>query len=338
MPRPSPRLSLSLAVFALLLVMGTLWYGVVEHFGLLDAIYQVVTTISTVGYNEVQPLDTSGRIFTIVYILIGIGVMFYVATLVVEELIVGGIADTLSGRRLNRRARSMRDHVVICGMGRVGREVSAVMRERGNQVVAIDNDESRADAGRKLGCVVIVGDATDEEVLREAQVEHARAVVAAASSDAVNTFIVLTARDLNPDAHIVVRAGSESAHHRMVTAGANYVVSPYQIAGKRMALAVAQPMMIDFIDSLVDRRGGHPEILAEVLVGEGATGLSGRMIADVFDHHATRVLAVIRENGHLLAAPDGTVVLEPGDRLMLYGMQPEIERLAHEGLSTARAR
>lgn len=337
-PRPSGRLIFSIALLAVIFAVGTLWYDLVEGFGALDALYQSVTTLSTVGFDEVKPLDTSGRIFTIVFILTGIGVMFYVAGSIVEELVVGGLAEALGGRRMSRKARGMHDHFVVCGFGRVGREVTQMAIERGEPVIVIDQDPERVEAAREMGAVAILGDATAEPILEEAHIERARALIAAADADAVNTYIVLTARALAPDLYIVVRAGSENAERRMRTAGANRVVSPYQIAGRRMAIAALQPMIIDFIDTLTTRPASRGHLLAELVVADEGAALSGHTSAEVFHdgNGRTRVLAIQRPDDELIVAPSGSEELRPGDRLMIFGEEADLEALSAEGLQRRR--
>ena len=320
-PRPRTRLLFAIAVLLAIVVTGTFWYVWIEDFGLFGGLYMAVITLTTVGYEEVGPLDTSGRWFTIGYVLAGIGVMFYVASSIVEELVAGGVAEALGTRRWSRKAKRMRDHVVICGQGRVGREVLRLLRARDEQVLAIDAREDRLEAARSLGAVPLLGDATDEEVLLRAHIERARVLVAAAGSDAVNTFIVLTARALHPDLLIIARAASEGAERRLEAAGANRVISPHQIAGRRMAVAAVQPLVLDFIDTLAitEQQSGLTRLLAELEISGEAREIDGRTVAEVFGESDVRLIAIVHADGELTMAPAGPTVLRSGDRLMLYG-------------------
>lgn len=212
------------ALLVTVLACGTAWYGLVEGFSVLDALYQAVTTLSTVGFQEVRPLDASGRLFTIVYILGGVGLLFYTATTTVEMIVVGELAEELGLRRVGRKVRKMNRHFVICGYGRVGREVGDELSSRHEAYVIVDRDEATLAAARAPGVTVVCGDATEEATLRTAGVERARALIAAADSDVENTYIVLTARALSPQLFIVARAGTESAERRLLSAGADRVV------------------------------------------------------------------------------------------------------------------
>jgi voltage-gated potassium channel len=328
-PRPPARLAFAIALLVAIVIFGSLWYAWVEDFGLFDGAYMAVITLTTVGYDEVQPLDDSGRVFTIVYVLTGIGVMFYVAGSIVEELVAGSVADALGARRQTRRTERLRDHVVIAGQGRVGREVLRMLCERGDEVLAIDAREDRLEFAREHGAITLLGDATDEEVLRSAHVARARTLIAAADNDAINTFIVLTARAMHPDLRIIARAATEGSDRRLQSAGADRTVSPYQIAGRRMAVAAVQPLMLDFIDMLTDGHDGHDglaRLLAELEVGGADHGLAGATVEELFRGSEVRLIAIVHADGELTVAPPGPTVLREGDRLMLYGAESQMRQ------------
>jgi voltage-gated potassium channel len=326
----SRRLWAGVGTLVTILLGGTLWYWLVEEFGLLDGLFMAVTTITTVGYREVHPLDTSGRVFTMVYLLGGVGFVFYTAVALVEAAVAGDIAEALGGRRLSRKVGKMQDHIVLCGFGRVGEEIARQLQTRKGQppLVVIDKDPARREPALALGGLAVVGDATEDEVLRTAGVERARVLIAAADSDTQNTFVTLTARALNPDLVIIARAGSKSAEARLRTAGASRVISPYRIAGRRIALAAVQPQLLDFAEGALDG-GDAVNTLAEVAVGEDGADLEGRTVGDVVAGlRSLRVLGIERRDGELVVGPSTETRLRGGDRLMLYGDQQEVEELA----------
>ncbi len=319
------RLTVLLVLLLAIVVTGTTWFAVFEHFDLVDAFYQVILTLSTVGFEEVHPLDPSGRIFTIFLILGGIGVMATAATQVVELVVVGELQERLGLVRSGRKVRRMADHYIVCGFGRVGEEIARELRNRHAEVVVVEMQPDRLALARELGCGTVQGDATEEPQLVEAGVQRARVLIAAADSDVGNTYIALTARSLNPRIFIVARAGSDAAEARLRTAGADRVISPYRISGRRMALAAVQPMILDFVDFLATQRDGNAGVLAEIVVDET---LAGRTIADAFADDAIRVLGLARSGDPIVVGPGGSVRLQSGDQLMIYGTQAAIEALS----------
>ncbi len=309
--------------------MGTAWYSLVEGFTLLDAAFMAVITVTTVGYREVQPLDVSGRLFTIVFIFVGVGIVFYTVVAVAEAVLAGEIAEAMGLRRQNRKVRRMEQHFVVCGFGRVGQEVARELDSRHVPFVIVDRERERQALARTRGYLAVAGDATEEDVLREAGVERARVLITAADSDAGNTFIVLTARALNPGLFIIARAGGESAERRLRSAGADRVVSPYQIAGRRMALTGVQPLLLDFLEAPPERDAGASNLLAEIVVAEHDGGLVGQTLGGLLALcPSVRVLGIERRAGELVVAPSADEVMRVGDRVVLFGNEAEIERLS----------
>ena len=323
------RLIVPVAALHLLFAAGTAWYALVEGFGLLDGLFMVVITLSTVGYQEVRPLDASGQIFSVLFILGGVGLMLYTAAAVVEQVVVSGLVERLGERRLSRRLRQMREHVVVCGFGRVGQEVARELGRRGETLLIVDRDREACDRARAAGHTAIQGDATEEELLERAAVGRARALIAAADSDAVNAFTVLTARALHPELSIIARAGSVSGEHRLATAGANRVISPYRIAGRRMALAATQPLIQEIVDLFAAQRPESGQLVAELGIEPDAELLAGATLGHLLPgSHRTRVLGILRAGGDFTAAPPPETALAPGDRLMVFGSEPEIREIA----------
>ena len=321
------------ALLLAVLAGGTLWYWLVEGFGFEDGLFMAVISITTVGYGEVRPLDASGRAFTIVYLLTGVGVLFYVVTVEVETVIVGGVMDAVGLRRNRGKVRRMNDHVIICGFGRVGREISDMLTARGVRHVIVDIAPDAVAAIEGSYAATVVGDATQEATLREAGVERARTLIAAADSDVQNTYIVLTARALNPSVFIVGRAGSDSAERRLKTAGADSVVSPYQIGGRRMALAAVQPVLVQFVDRITTVESDSGQVLAEVVVAGGAAGLAGRTVdAVAAETPSVHVLGMERDGAGFVIGPRGSTALQAGDRLFVYGDAAHVASMARRGV------
>jgi voltage-gated potassium channel len=322
---PIPRNLLNAAALLVSLpVIGTAGYMIIEGWGFLDALYMTIITVTTIGFHEVHPLDTSGQIFTMVLAVSGVGAIFYAFLSLFQFLLEGELGSFLGVRRMRGQIGNLRDHYVLCGFGRVGEEISREFAERGVPFVVTEVNPEAIERAQRRGVLLLVGDASNDDILRQAGIMHARCLLAASDSDSGNTFIVLAARALNPDLFIVARAGNPESEPRMLRAGADRVFSPYLTAGRQMALSAIQPMVVEFIDTLAMRQVGG-SILAEIEVSEGS-GLVGQTIHDVL--HAAKTIVVLglqKANGQLQVGPANTTALEAGDKVIVMGEEDELE-------------
>jgi voltage-gated potassium channel len=299
-----------LLLLVLLVIYGVIGY-VAEGFSVLDAIYMTSLVLSTVGLREVERLDVSGKVFTVTLIFFGVALV-----LVTLTLIAGWIAD-VDWRHLSRRRRMMRridalnGHAIVCAYGRVGRAAAAELDNEGMPYVVIDSDPRMEQRLVEDGVPHVIGDASSEPVLEEVGVTRARGMICAADSDATNVYITLTTRALNPGIWIVARASDPAATERLYRAGADRVMSPYVTSGRHMALSLARPEVVDFLE--VSSRETRPFKLIELEVKEGAA--SRRTIADVAGERM--VLALRRNDGEIVASPRSDLVVDRGDLLML---------------------
>ena len=232
------RSRLTRGVFALEVVvaMGIVGYMVIEGWSLLDSAYMTILTLTTVGYEEVHPLSSTGRIFTIFLIVAGVGVMLYVLTSVVNLAVAHEIGSLFRRRKLKTRIAKLRGHFIVCGFGRVGRVFASTLQGESAPVIVVDNEAEALAEAEDLGLLYLQGDATRDADLISAQIDKAVGLVAATGDDSENVYITLTARGLNPDLHIVARASRPEAEEKLRRAGANGVGSPYSIGGREMAL------------------------------------------------------------------------------------------------------
>ncbi|HZC72620.1 MAG TPA: NAD-binding protein [Jatrophihabitans sp.] len=230
-----------LLALGIVIVAGTVGY-VALGFGWLDALYQTVTTVTTVGFREVNELSATGKVFTIVLILVGVGTALYTLTVLLETLLEGHFLRHMEGRRMQRRIARMRDHVIICGWGRVGKASAAHLVDSGQDIVVIDRDPARFE---DIPHPYVLGDIDADDVLLEAGIDHARAMIAALADDASNVYATLSARALRPDLVIIARARSEQSKPKLFRAGADEVVNPQLIGGRRMASYLVTPASPD---------------------------------------------------------------------------------------------
>jgi voltage-gated potassium channel len=317
------RLGGALVALAMVLVVGTVGY-VVLGFGVLDAVYQTVTTVSTVGFREVEPLSPAGQVFTMILILVGAGAALYTFSVLIETLIEGRLNELLGRRRMEQSIASLHDHVIICGWGRVGRAISAEVAAAGRDLVVVEADASRV-AG--VPHPTIVGDATEDAVLREAGIERAAALVAAVEGDAANSFITLSARALNPDLFIVARARSQDSGEKLGRAGANRVVNPQSIGGARMAAFVLRPHVAEFLDVVMHERNLEFR-LEEIPVTDGSP-IVGRTLreSEMREHTGALVLALRDADGTFHTNPAPDTAIRSGQVIIAIGTQAELDTL-----------
>ena len=258
------RVQIGLAALALIVVAGTVGYAVLG-FGLLEALYLTVGTISTVGYGFPHPLGAAGKSFTIVLILVGVGTALYTFTVTLEVLIDGHMRDLVRRRRMERDIARMTDHVVICGWGRVGREVARYLDRAGQQIVVVDRDADRIST---VDHPTVAGDVTDDETLLRAGIEAGRGLlaIAALDTDADNLFVTVSGRSFQPSIHVIARARSTTSEAKLLRVGADRVVNPQRLGGDRMAAFVTQPHVVDFVD-VVMHDGSLEFRLEELRVG-----------------------------------------------------------------------
>lgn len=317
------RIQLALAMVLGIIVAGSIGY-VVLGFGVLDAVYQTVTTITTVGFREIHPLDMAGKIFTIVLILAGVGTALYAFSVVIEMLVEGHLRRHFERRRMERNIARMTGHTIVCGWGRVGRAVGSYLSGQGAQVVVVDLDPERI---AQTPFPALIGDVTDDDVLHGAGVMRARALVAAINTDAENVYVTLSARALRPDLVIVARARTEESESKLLRAGATRVVNPQRIGGQRIAAAAMQPNVVEFLD-VVMHEGSLEFRLEEVAIRAGSR-LAGRTLhdANVGESTGALVLALRGGDGQFLANPPVHTTIDAGHVLIAIGTQQQLSAL-----------
>jgi voltage-gated potassium channel len=299
----------------------------------LDAVFMTVTTITTIGYGEVKPLTGPGRVFTMMIALVGIGSLFYTFSVVMESLVARRIANSGWRRRMARKIEDLSGHVIVAGLGRVGRQAAQELYEARTRFLVVDPGEPAVRAAEERGYLLLPGDATEDAVLERAGIHRARGLIVTTANDATNMYIVLSARVLNPGLHIVTRAVDEASVTKLIRAGANRAISPYAIGGHRLAHLILSPNVVDFFETAL-RRGDETLSIEDVAVERGSP-VVGKTLGDLDIRRATgvTVLAILREGGPLVNPPE-TFVLQTGDQLLALGTREQLallERLLTSG-------
>ena len=307
--------------------LGIVGYMFIEGWDFNDSLYMTAITLSTVGYGEVKPLSYGGRLFTIILILLGVGSFFYVFGVLVDAFLEGHIKGFLERRKMDKQIGALSGHYVVCGYGRIGKTIAHSLHERGLPVVVIENDPEAIEEVRRDGILWVEGDATRDEVLKQARVEKAKGVVCVLKSDADNVYITITARWLNPGLLIVARASDPRAETKMIQAGADRVISPYEIGARRMALAILQPTVTEFLDLAVhSTRFGLSIEQVEIASGSILTGKSLKDAA-LRQQYGVTILAVQDPAKELILSPGPDFQLKEGLILVALGSSEALVRL-----------
>jgi voltage-gated potassium channel len=321
------RYILTLLIPALLILAGTLGYHVIEGWSLFDSLYMTVTTLTTVGYGEVHPLSTAGRTFTMVLLLGGVFTLFYAAAEIIRSVVSGEVQTTLGRRRMALSLAGLRNHLIVCGYGRMGRLVCAQFSSQGIPYVLLERQAELLEDFDMAHGIALHGDATSDELLLRAGVERARALVTVVASDADNLYITMSARLLNEKLFIVARAEDEHAEQKLVRAGANRVVSPYLIGGARVAQAVLRPTVVDFIE--LATRTEHLELQIEEMQVAAGSRLAGATLRDsqLRQELGIIIVAIKRAVGPMHFNPTPDTVMNVGDILITLGNRQQLDRL-----------
>jgi len=322
------RLRKVVLVVLLVILGGLAGYMVIEGWPFLDALYMTVITLSTVGFREVRTLSPAGMVFTMALIAVGVGGVLYTFSALAEYLIAGQLRGALERRQMNARIAKLENHYILCGFGRVGQQVALEWAREGLPFVVIDNDPESLQRCASCGYLYLEGDAANDELLKAAGIHRARGLVTAVDSDADNVYVTLSARGLCPDLWIVARANLEGAEPKLLRAGANRVLSPYSIGGRRMASLVRRPAVVDFLDVVM--HSDQLEMWLEEITVQEASPLAGNTIgtSNVRQVTGATILAVRRSNGSMIVNPSAVTQLQPGDTLIAIGTTSQLKALA----------
>lgn len=323
------RFLIAQAVFVGILVVGTLGFQIILGEGWVGSFYRAVVSTTLTGLASAPDSD-AGKIFTVLLLFGGVAVFFYLAGVIVDVMTRGVISDVLGERRRKRTIEELRDHVIICGYGRVGRRVAAEFRDTGTPYVVVDITPESVEHAQDEGVPVVLGDGTEDEDLQRAGIAWARGLVASVDSDQKNLYITLSARAQRPDLVIVARASTESAARKIALAGANRVVQPYSHAGLHLANLVVKPQVADFLDIVTTAGGPLPEMRFEEIELTRECGQCGKTIGELRVQDVTggaMIVALRKLDGAFDVTPGSDAVLEEGDVIIGVGTADEMQRL-----------
>ncbi len=327
---PFVRLRFALLLAMLLLAVGTGGYVIVEHYRPLDALYMTVITIATVGYGEVKPLDAHGKVFTIALILGGIGTAAWAFTTIVEVFVSEQTYRLLRRTRMKRRVDALSGHFIVCGYGRLGQQIALMYHQDRVPFVVVEQEESRVTMLRDADFAYVEGDAADDETLVDAGLHRARALIAVTPTDAVNTFITLSAHGLRPEISIIARADSLQNEAKLYRAGATKVVSPHNLGGRWMGITALNPAVTDFIEAMTELDQTN-FMLHEFTVHRETEFVNLPLGGQDIKRRTGALIVAVRQGeagGRFTPNPDDEARLAPGDTLIAIGNEKQLNALA----------
>ncbi len=318
---------LALALLILVLAGGTAGFTLIEGWSAWDAFYMTLTTVTTVGYREIHPLSGPGEVFNAALIVAGVGTVLYTLSALMALLVEGELHDRWSQRRRGRMLSELDRHFIVCGYGRIGRIIAEEFQRQRVPFLIVEHDPHLAQTAVEAGLVAVSADATNEDMLKRVGIERARGLIAAVGTDAENVYIVLTARLLRPDLFIIGRAETEDARRKLLRAGADRVVSPYQIGALQLAQTALRPAVVDFVQLATSSE--NLELTMEQVRLEEGSDLVGRSIVDANLRQRFRVIvvAIQRADGRMEFNPSSDTTMNRGDQLVVLGPPDNLRKL-----------
>ena len=311
----------------MLILVGSFGYMFIENWSFMDGLYMTIITLASVGYGEVNPVSFEGRIFTVVLILLGVGFFVYVGGNVIQFLVEGRIRLVLGRRKLDTQINKLKGHYIICGYGRIGRVLARFLIARYIDVVVIENSESRIARLDDDDILYLIGDAKDEAILERAGIQRAKGIITAVATDADNVFLVIIAKQLNPNLFIVARAEQNAVKKTLMAAGANKVISPYDLGARRMAHAILRPTVIRYLEMAFADDSVDIQI-EEIRVNQRSKLVGLTMQESGIRQDYDLMIMVIRKADDTMRFnPKADTIIEADDVMVVVGSAKDIKRL-----------
>ncbi|MCP3899361.1 MAG: potassium channel protein [Desulfobacteraceae bacterium] len=324
---------ISIGIAIVMFLIGTTGYYYIEGWTLIDSAYMTAITLSTVGLMEVHPASEMGRVFTMFLIFIGVGFFLYLAGVIMQTVIEGELVTILGRRKLDKSIKKLENHYIVCGYGRIGRILCNLIREEASQIVVIEQDELLVPVLEQDNILYLHGDASDERMIIKAGIKKAKVFIAALATDAANVFLVLTARQLNPDMLIMARASNQSVKQKLLIAGANIVESPYDTGAVSMGLKLLRPNVSSFLDVATSRSKDAIQI-EESIVGQNSRYANVKLQdSGIRQEYDLIIIAIKKENGEMHFNPSFDTLIEPGGTVISMG-KTKAQNAFHKALNT----
>ena len=321
------HLKLGVLLLILIIMFGVTGYMIIENWGLLDALYMTVTTLTTVGYGEVHEVSDLGRMFTIFFIVVGVVYFLYIAGAVVQFMVEGQIRNILGRRNLDKKIDRMNNHYIVCGYGRIGKILCKMLARKPVDLVVIEKNLELVPVMDSDKMVYVSGDAGDETTVLKAGIKRAKGLIAVLATDTDNVFLVLTARQLNPDIYIMARASQDGAKSKLLAAGANRVESPYDMGAASMAQRIIRPTVTNFLDLAFAHK--RKDIQMEEIPVNPSSNLVNVMLKDsgIRQRFNLIIVAIKKQDDSMLFNPSFEAVIDAGDTVIAVGQEENLQKL-----------
>ena len=321
------QLTISVCTCIAVVLFGTSGYMIIEDWDFVDAFYMTVITLTTVGFGEIHELGDAGKVFTVLLILAGVGVILYIISMVTQFVVEGRIREVLGRRKLEKNIQKLKDHYIICGYGRVGQTISDMLSSKLLKLVVIDNNPEKIEQLHKKALLYIIGEATDENILMAAGIERAKTIITALRTDMDNVYVTLSARGINPNLFILARSGAVGSGKKLLRAGANKVVCPYRKGAIRMAQIILRPTVTDILDlAMMDT---NIKFQMEEIPVNSSCNLTGISLQESGIRRDLNliIVAIKKASGDIIFNPSSTAPIEAGDTVVVVGESDNLIKL-----------
>lgn len=325
---PNRKLVIASLSLVFIIIIGTIGFYIIEGYSPLDSFAVTISLITTtaIGYGEKLPGTLPGKIFTLTLIITGVSMVAYAFGTIMSLVLEGQIKNIMGRSKMQKKIADLKDHIILCGAGRVGQHVICRLMMEKVPFVVIDKNEETAKKLMDDGVMVINNDATKDEVLQEAGINRAKGLIAALPGDADNVFVTLTSKELNPNIRIVARADLAESKPKLIRAGASKVISPSVIGGRRMAISILKPVSVDFVETLIHKQDVEFEI-EEIITADNSPLVGKSLQESKIKQETGTMIIAIKRNEDIITNPGASDIIEKGDLLIAIGTRPQLAKL-----------
>lgn len=327
---PLHRFRFTVLLLALVVCVGAAGYHLISKTGLVDSFYMAVTTLFTVGFRELGEVSTGSKLFTIGYLVAGLGVATYALSNLTALIVEGDLQGYLRERRMDKRLDALQDHIIVCGLGKMGFQAVLELKASGVPFIVIEQDTQKGNNPKIAGEIILHGNAMHEHILERAGIRRAKGLMAALTSDADNVLVVLMAKELNPNLHVVARNAKLGTERQLKAAGADHIVSPYEIGGRRMAALLMNPNLMDMFDVVLNQE--QLELGLERIQIDPRSWMAGKILreARIRDTTGCLIVGIRREGQGLHFNPQGSDTFEADDEVLVMGPPASLKTFASQ--------